>query len=173
MYVLARQMMGLPVFSLQTGQTIATVASPILEPTQLEVVALRCNDQKNVDQPVIMPVDVRQISSDGLIVDSEEALTDGADVVRLAPLLSSGSFPIGVAVVSDLGRKLGKVEEYTINLETYRLQKLHIKPALVQSLLSGSLIIDRSQIIDVKPNLITVRDVAVKASVASPKAVVD
>ena len=168
MYVLSRQLNGLPILSLQSGQPLAAIESLVIDPTQLEIVAMRCHHVGGMEQPVVTPLDIRQVSVDGIIVDSEDALTDAVDIIRLAPLLNLGNFPLHVPVVSDMGRKLGKIEEFTINLETFRVQKLHIRPGALQSLMHGSLIIDRSQIIDIKPELIVVRDVAVKVAVPAP-----
>jgi sporulation protein YlmC with PRC-barrel domain len=165
MYILASVLKELPVISLQTGEAVATVTEPVFDPGDLSVVAVLCSAGRGSSSKVLMMRDVRQVATDCLIVDSDEELADSDDVVRLKSLLTSQLKPIGLPVVTDLGRKLGSVEDYTINLETARLQKLYIRQSIIRSWLGSSLIIDRTQIIDVNQQHIVVRDASVKAPV--------
>ena len=79
--------------------------------------------------------------------------------------------PVDKPVVSDSGRKLGNVEDFSVNLETARIKKLYVRQSVIRSWLGSSLIIDRTQIIDISPKQITVRDATVSNSLLPSKPV--
>jgi sporulation protein YlmC with PRC-barrel domain len=163
MYAQATQLQTMPIISLQTGATVAWVLEPIIDTAKLEILAFRCDATEQKRPLILMARDIRQISPEGVLVDNEEELTNPEDIVRLKVILKSSYNPIGKHVVSDTGRKLGNVDDYTINLETARVQKLHVRQPMFRSWLTPGLLIDRTQIIDITPRQITVRDAAVKA----------
>jgi uncharacterized protein YrrD len=158
MYILASEIASLPVISLQTGDTIARLHRPIIDMSKLEVAAFRCEDIASHQTYILLPRDIRQFASDGLLIDNEEELSEPGDVVRLAPLMNQDFNPKGKTVVSDLGRRLGSVDNYSINLDTRRIQKLFLKQPLLRSWMGTNLTIDRHQILDVSPRKIVVRD---------------
>lgn len=171
MYILASQLKNLPIISLQTGETITQVHSLIIEMERLEIVAVSCAAMKEHIAPILMVRDIRQIASDCIIIDSEEDIGSAEDVVRLKePLLASYS-PIGSSVISHMQRPIGKVEDFTINSESLKLQKLYIRQPIWRSWLGSSLIIAREQILDVKPNQITVREATVENKISLQKQV--
>lgn len=150
--------------SLQTGETVAILANLLIEPGNLELVAFRCESGRtDLRHPLLLVQDIRQIALDCIVIDSEDELTEADDIVRLKTLLTENFTPQNKPVITDLGRRLGYVEDYTINLETNRLQKLYVKRPLWRSWLGASLIIDRSQIIDVTPQHILIRDATIKS----------
>jgi uncharacterized protein YrrD len=168
MFVLAHNLVGLPVISLQTGETVATVMSPVIRPEQLRLMAFTLNAGRNPRTLLVMS-GVRQIALDCVIIDNDDELAEPDDIVRLTDLLKSGYTPIGKAVVTESGERLGSVEDYTLNLETELVQKLYIKPPLLKIWYSSHLIIDRSQIIDVQPQRFVVRDSYEKVTALVPE----
>ncbi len=163
MYVLASQLTNRPLMSLQTGEAVAAIAGPILDPASLEVVGYLCHTPSQKKHLVLMVRDIRELARDCVIIDSADELTEADDIIRLKPLLEQNYSPIRQSVVTDLGRRLGGVEDYTINLESHRLQKLYVKQPIWRSWSGASLIIDRTQIIDVSPHQIVVREATAKA----------
>lgn len=150
--------------SLQTGETVAVLTNLLIEPGNLELVAFRCEaGRTDLRQPLLLVQDIRQIALDCIVIDSEDELIDADDIVRLKNLLAENFTLQNKPVITDLGRRLGHVEDYTINLETSRLQKLYVKRPLWRSWLGASLIIDRSQIVDITPRHILVRDTTIKS----------
>lgn len=106
--------------------------------------------------------DLRRLSPDAAVVDSSDELGDPDEIVRLAPLLSRPINLPGIEVLNESNLQLGKVHEYTINLEQMLVQKLYVRPPLLKRFLIDSMVIDRSQIIEITPKQITVRDASVK-----------
>jgi uncharacterized protein YrrD len=172
MYALASHMGGLPVISLQTGDTVGWAKKPIIEMASLELKAFRCETGTSKNQVLMVP-DVRQFAPDCLIVNTEDDLTDPEDLVRLKTMLGSSFDPLRKLVVSDSGRRLGYVEDFTVNLETHRVQKLHVRQSIFQAWLGSTLTIDRTQIIDISHRQITVRDATAKSTMLPTKPIPD
>ena len=163
MYALRSTLLGQPIISLQTGQIVAWVAEPILEVTTLEVVALMVSAPHAKHDLILICRDIRQYAADCVIIDDEDELTDPDDIARLASSLKAHYSPMGKPVNTEAGQRLGMVEDYSINLETSRIQKLHVRRPFFKSIFGPSLIIDRTQIVDITPERITVRDTTTKS----------
>jgi sporulation protein YlmC with PRC-barrel domain len=163
MYALASQLQSLPVISLQTGETVAVIKEPLINPDDLVIMAYICTTARREQTLVLLVRDIREHALDCLIIDSEEELAEPGDLVRLGPLLKQSFTPLGKLAVTDMGRRMGRVENYTVNLDTDKVQKLYIRQPLWRSWFGSSLIIDRAQIIDVTPRQIVIRDTATPA----------
>ena len=166
MYALASKLIPLPVLSLQTGANVATIKGLILDPATLETVAFTCIIPGQVGPEIaLMLRDIRELALDCVIIDSEDDLTELEDIVRIKAL-SKNKFTLnGKVVVSDMGRRLGKVEDFTINIETNKVQKLYVQQSIIHSFFGASLIVDRTQILDVSPKQIIVREATLKGGV--------
>ncbi|HVQ43659.1 MAG TPA: PRC-barrel domain-containing protein [Candidatus Saccharimonadia bacterium] len=162
MYTLESNLTGQPIISLQTGQAVAWIGEPLLTITALQVIAFTCRVAPRSQAFLLMTRDIRQFAADCVIIDDEDDLTDPADIVRLKADLKDRYSPLGQSVIADTGRRLGSVEDYSINLDTNRVQKLHIRRPLFWGWFSPNLIIDRTQIVDITPSHITVRDTTVQ-----------
>ena len=165
MQVFFSQIVGTPVFSLQHGGQITAVQDLLIDPGALQAVALICKDNRD-QRTLLLHQDIRQASPHGIIVDSDDALADIADIVRLQPLLDKPFRPAGTMVVTQMGRRVGRVETYTLKLADWRIEQLHVRRAFWHSPLGASLIIGRAQVVDVQDKQIVVKDTDLPA--ASP-----
>jgi uncharacterized protein YrrD len=169
MYILANQLTDLPIMSLQTGQAIAMVKQPIINLDNLEVMAIECNvGRMRRHQGVILMRDIRQFATDCVIIDSFDEIEDPHEIVRLREVMTHNFNPIDKMVVSASGQRLGRVEDYTINLKTCMLQKLYVHQSLMKSILFNNLVVDRTQIIDVNQQRFTVKDAEVRGTALAP-----
>jgi sporulation protein YlmC with PRC-barrel domain len=163
MYVLASQFSALPVVSLQTGETVALLRRAIVEPSSLHIVAYSCATTGRDAASILLVRDIRQLTPDCAIVNSEDELAEPHDIVRIHKLLEEGFNLTNLPAITDLGRRLGTIEDYTLNPDDFRIQKLYIKPPFLRFWLGGSLIIDRAQVIEATPQHIMVRDTTMRA----------
>ncbi len=164
MFMLASHLGNMPVMSMQTGEAIAVLVRPLIDLSSLNVIALRCKGARTPTSSVILLRDVRQFASDCIIVDSFDDIVDAREIVRLRSIISTDFNPVDKPVFTDSSHHLGKVEDYTINLETYDLQKLYIHQSLIKSVIYNNLVIDRSQISNVTSKRIVVRDAVTTTS---------
>ena len=172
MFTLSHQLINLPIISLQTGQVVGTTGLSIVNPDQLLLMGFFVNSGRGKRQsPVLVTGDLRQITTHEVIIDSEDDFSDIDEIVRLKPIIERHFNLNGLSVVNESGTKLGRVEEYNVDLDTYLVQKFYVKPALFKNFFTDSFIVDRSQVIDVTNKQLVVRDASVKKSLLAAQPV--
>lgn len=157
MLVLSEHLKNVPVMSLQTGTEIARTLEEIIDPDTLTIVADYVDGPAIETQPcVLFMSDIRESGELGFIVDDSSKLMPLDGLVRLQALIDMKFNLIGIPVVDRRSNKLGTVEDYSLDPQSFEIQQLFVKPSFLQSLTHGSKIVHRSQIIDVTPKFITV-----------------
>ena len=165
MYIFASQFAGEAILSLQTGALVATVTELVINPDKLELIAFLClAPELEFEQPILTLQSIRQITRDCILIDHDGDISDAPQIVRLHQLISSGFRLLGSKVYTESGTYLGQTTDYSLNFDTKLVQRLTLRPTFFKRLLTDTFIIDREQIIDVKPDKITVRDATVPAT---------
>lgn len=161
MLLLGSRLIGTPIMGLQTGTKLAETAQPIIDPSNLKVVAYIVDGPLLSEKPsVIRIADVRELSDIGMIIDSSDEFVGLKDVIHINKLYDIGFRLVGMSVVDELGHKLGKVEDYSLDAASFVIQQLNIKRGLVKSLTETGLLIHRSQIVEINDNNIIVKTTA-------------
>jgi len=151
-----------PVMSLQTGGQLGEIQAAIVDPRKLQVVAFYVGGPRIQTKSVLHTTDIREIGPLGVIVNAADDIMDlDQDLVRLQEVINLQFTLIGKPVVDDTRHKLGKVTEYSLDTTTFLIKKLHVSQSIMKNLMSSSLMIDRSQIIEVTDGAITVRSATV------------
>lgn len=171
MFVLSHQLQHLPVLATDSLRPVAKLDTPVIYHPELAIVAFWCQQVQHL-KPVILAQDIKRLTSKGLVIRSTDDLVDPTEIVRLEPILATRFRLAGVQVVNESGTKLGKVEEYVINLDNLLVQKLHVRQSPVKNFLLNRLVVDRSQVVEVTPKRLTIRDATVKDSLLAAKPVV-
>ena len=168
MLQLANSLSDLPVMSLRTGGMIARAEKPIINPNNLKIDGWFCRDQFSKNQLILLNKDIRDMVPQGLAVDDYDVLSVPEDLIRMKEIINLNFQLIGISVITNNHRKLGKVSDYAANMSSFYIQKLYISQPVYRTLSGGQLNIDRTQIIEISPDQIIVRDVDEK--VRSPAA---
>ena len=163
MLVTINSIVGLPVVSLQTGRRLATIGEPIIDPNELTVVAFYVNGTLlDYNPAVLFASDIREIGTVGAIVDSSDNIMDPKGLVRLEQVIGYGFKIFGIKVIDDHKHKMGNVEDFGFDQGTASIQQLYLKPTISKRFLTASLTIDRSQIIEIDNQKITVKSPDIK-----------
>ncbi len=158
MLLLGKRLLQTPVMSLQVGIKIAETTRPIIDPHVLSIVAYEVDGTLLDARPSFIRIaDIRELSDLGMIVDSSDELVGSDDVVKLRDILALDFRLISMHVVDTQGKKLGKVEDYTVDTDTFMIQQLSVRGGLISSLSSTGHMIHRSQIIEIDDTTITVK----------------
>jgi hypothetical protein len=161
MLKLSSTLLNRPVISLVAGNQIAVATKPIVNPHNLKILGWWCTGAGG-QQSVLIADEVRENLADGLVVNSEESLSEPADLVRHKDILEI-DFALIDKLVRTKSQKLGKVNDYSYN-DGYFVQKLYVARPLRKVFTSDdTLLIDREQILEVTDKYILVRDTEVKA----------
>ncbi len=152
----------LPVLSLRTGQPVAYLESPIINPNNLFIEGWYVRDSRTNESLILLPKDVREVINQGFIVDDHEVLSTPNELIRLKDTIKLGFDPLGLKVVSEAGKNYGKVNDFAFETASFYIIKIYSSQALIKSLSGGPLSIDRSQIIEITNRRIVIEDPVVK-----------
>jgi len=159
--MLSKSLLDQPVTSLRTGTQIAVAAEPIINPHNLKILGWWCKSAGGLQQ-VLLAEDIRDVTADGLAVNDEQSLCAPEDLIRHKEVLEI-NFQLMDKPVRTKSQKLGKVSDYSYNDGMF-VQKLYVARPLHKVFTSeDTLIIDRTQILEVTDNYILVRDTEVRA----------
>lgn len=158
MLIAQTRLLNMPILSLQTGAPLGQTTQAIIDPRQLHIVAFYCSGQRVQGTAVLHTTDIREVSNIGLIVDGAERIMPlDDDLVRLREVLSFRFELIGKTVIDTRKRRLGKVEGYSIDTESFYISKLNVRQSIFKSFTGGNLLIDRNQIVEVNDKHIIVQ----------------
>ncbi len=168
--ILGQQLLDKPVLSLRTGAPVATVTSIIVNPNNLKIEGWHARDINRKTDGILLSQDIRDVVMQGFAVNDHDAISSPEDLVRLKPILDLNFELIGKPVYTEDKKRLGKVTDYAFDKNSFFIQKIYVGQSLVKSFSGGSLIVDRSQIIEITHKRITVKEASVpgKVTVSNP-----
>lgn len=168
------QLTNTPVMSLHTGTQVARLDTPVIDPTNLKIIAYKVKDIPGKKSPSFLLIDdIREMSALGMIIDNTDDLIELGDVIKIDNLNQLDFQIRGKSVVEELGRKIGKVEDYSIETSSFMVHKLHVKQGLLKSFGATIALIDRSQIVEVNDHSILVKTTAKRQPVEAERVAID
>lgn len=157
MLILGSRLNGTPIMSLQTGARLAVTAQPVIDPATLKIYAYALSGPLLAQSPSYLRTeDVRELGQIGMIVDSSDEFVTPDDIIKLRELVNLGFPLVGMSVVDDFKRKLGKVEDYSIDTKSFMVQQLNVRRGFLRGITETGLLIHRSQIIEINDDAIVV-----------------
>lgn len=162
MLMLSKSLLNQPVMSLRTGSQVAMAVEAVINPHNLKIMGWWCKGPAG-QMLVLLADDIRELMPGGLAVNDEEALSAPEDLVRHKEILDI-HFELMDKPVRTKRHKIGKVSDYSYNQGMF-VQKLYVsKPLHKVFTAEDTVIIDRTQIIEVTDHYILVRDTEIKAT---------
>lgn len=148
---------------LQTGTKLAETKNPIINPGNLKIIAYEVEGRLLSEHPSFIRIDdVRELSDVGMIIDSSDEFVGLDDVISMKKIYELDFKLIGHNVIDEIGHKLGKVEDYNIDTDSFIIQQFNVKRSIIKSLTETGLLIHRSQIVEINDQNIIVRATAKK-----------
>lgn len=144
--------------SLRTGGSVARVMAPIFNPNNLKVEGFYCDDGASQGPLVLLYQDIREFGRQGFIIDDHDVLAQPEDLVRLKSILELNFELVGKEVVTTSKEKIGKVSDYAVETTSMYVQKLYVSRSILKSFGSGSLSIDRTQVVEITSKRIVIHD---------------
>ena len=151
MLVVGSKLLGYPVLSVHVGGEVARTLEPIIDPDGLKVIGYTLSGALIRDEigNILDMSSVREFAPSGLIVDSTDEFVNREDVVRINQVMSLNFGLVGLKVVTEDKKTLGKVSDYTLDTESFMVYQLIVRRPALQSLIDPELTINRSQIVEV------------------------
>jgi len=144
--------------SLRTGQQVATIISPIINPNNLKIEGFYCEDRFEKMTLVLLYQDIRDIIPQGFVIDDHDVLADPDELVRLKEVMDIAFTLIGKPVVTTSKSHVGKVSDFATEIETMYIQKLYVSRTMLKNLTGGNLGIDRNQINEITDKKIIINE---------------
>ncbi|MEP6710289.1 MAG: hypothetical protein ABJA64_01045 [Candidatus Saccharibacteria bacterium] len=163
MLVLGSQLIKTAVMSLQTGSELARISLPIIDPRTLKIVAYEVEGTLLDEHPTLLRLaDVREVSDIGMIIDSSDEFIALDDVIKIKEIYDLHFPLIGLNVIDEGKRKLGKVVDYSVEIGSFVIQQLTVRRPFMKSLGDAELLIHRTQIVEINDTTIIVHSGAKK-----------
>ena len=151
--------------SLQTGGKLGEAGVPVIDPRNLQIAAYHVSGPRIHEESVLHTSDIREVGPLGIIVnDAHDIMPIDDGLVRLDEVRAMNFELKGKTVVDESGSRLGRVSDYAVDADDFKVMKLHVAQSMMKNLSNSALIIDRSQIVDITDTTITVRSGAVRQS---------
>ncbi|MGN1313023.1 MAG: PRC-barrel domain-containing protein [Candidatus Nanosyncoccaceae bacterium] len=161
MLVIGSKALNAPVLSLHVGGEIARTTKAIIDPEDLMVRAYKVAGPIIDNDPEIGDIldtrDVREYSTEGLIIDSSDRFVNQEDVIRIDEIMKLNFDLIGLKVVTAKGKKIGKVVDYTLDSNTFMIYQIIVQRPFMESFIDPQLTINRSQITEIDDYKITIK----------------
>ncbi|MBR3377956.1 PRC-barrel domain-containing protein [Candidatus Saccharibacteria bacterium] len=171
MLLVGSKMLGMPVVSLHVGGIIANTKEAVIDPEDLRIIAYTLDGPLVKKDPEVGDIlssdDVREVSDAGFIVDSTDRFVERGDVVHFDEVMDLRFNLVGLKVVTQDGKKIGKVSDYTLDSSTFMIYQLIVQRPFMSSLIDPELTINRSQIVEIDDFKVTIKHD--KAQIKVPK----
>ena len=165
---LSQTLIDRPILSLRTGSEIAITTGPIINPNNLKIEGLYCEDRYDRRVLVLLYNDIRDVIPNGIIINDHEVLSEPTELLRLRDIMRLHFELIGKQVETVSKEKVGKVSDYAVEETTMYIHKLYIAQSLLRSFTGGSLVVDRTQIVEITSKKVIIQDLAEKVRANAP-----
>lgn len=159
MLVMNSRLIGAPVLSVQAGGPIGKIASAVVDPDNLKIIAFRLDGPMvNKQQSLLDVRSIREYSNYGFVIDDIDELVGPDDVIKINEVLKLNFNLLNLKVETKKGSKLGKVQNFTVTSEDFIVQQIIVKRPAVKALIDPELTISRSEIVEITDYKIIVKD---------------
>ncbi len=144
--------------SLRTSNRISETVQAIINPNNLKIEGFYCSGPNKKQHLVLLSQDIRDILPQGIVVNDQDVLSPPEELVRLKNVIGLSFSLIGKPVFSTSKKRLGKVSDYAVEIETMFIQKIYVAQPVIKSFSGGGLSVDRGQIVEITNKKIVVQD---------------
>lgn len=156
---LSAALINQPILSIRTGGPVATTQNPLINPNNLKIEGYYCTDRFDKNKRLILLTqDIRDYIANGLIINDHEVLSEPSELLRLKDIININFELIGKQVSTVSKKNVGKVSDYAIDIDSMYISKIYVSISVIRNLAGGSLIIDRSQIVEITNKRIIIND---------------
>lgn len=159
MLVYGTKLLNTRVLSVQTGSTIGNVSRIIVNPDNLQIIALEISGPLVSPDAYILDIaSIREYSAYGIVIDSIDELVASDDIIKISEILALNFNLVNLKAETKKGSKLGRIMDYTFTSEDFMIQQLIVKRPAIKSLLDPELTISRKEIVEVNDYKVIIED---------------
>lgn len=162
-----RELIGMPIFSLDRGEEIGEVENLIFDPDQRKVVGFVLEEGGLFRSPEVIPFEsIESIGPDVIVLKRGESLKTFSDEIDPKQVKKEGFNLTGRKVISDRGHEIGTVYDLEINEQTGAVTGIEVRRGLFQDTAEGKKRIDFEYIQQIGKDAIIVSETALEALAA-------
>lgn len=144
--------------SLQTGAQLAKTVRPIIDPSNLQILAYEIDGPALTARPSLLRIeDIREISDIGMIIDSDDEFISPNDVIKIKEVYDLMFALDKYPVIDQRKHKIGRVISYNIDPADFKVKQLTVKRPVMKSFNDSELLISRSAIKDINDSAIVIQ----------------
>lgn len=163
MLISGSQLVDTPIMGLQTGKELARTGAAIVNPHNLTIIAYQISGPHLDHDPSFLRVaDVRELGSLGMIVDSSDEFIEPDDIISDKAIYDMQYELEGKRVIDEKNKKVGKVADYVVDIESFVIQQIVVRRPLLKSFTDDELLVHRNQIVEVNDTTIVIRSGGVR-----------
>lgn len=166
MIKLASQIVNANIILFQEKAKLGTVKEVVIDPNDGGFLGILVDDPLSKKTKSIPASEIKGMGSGFVMVKDLGSLSDLDEVIKIQKAIEYGAKIFGEKVETELGQKLGKVEDFTVSLKYLSLDKLYVSAGKYISIFAKELIIENSKIVKIEKNKIIVSDEFVKSAEA-------
>lgn len=158
----SKQLLSMPVISLQEGQQIGSVKGLVVDPSLKQVAALVIEQKGWFKEQKYIPFNkVKSVGEDAITIDRTASAERGSSLPNIMKLLKDNIEIIGTRIVTENGTLLGYVDEYYVDLTSGQLVGLEFAGKFLSSVMQGKAFLDTNYILTMGKDVIICSDEAV------------
>ncbi len=124
----SRDVIGKKVVSVKEGMRLGQVRWPVVDSVHQKVIGFIVDDRQwFLETKIILFQSIRGMEDELITVDDKSALTAVRDLQKIHHHLEENVQLINMKIISESGKFLGRVEDFSFNVQTGKIEDYHIK----------------------------------------------
>lgn len=148
----------MPVYDLETGRIIGRVRRLIVDPDERRIAALLLAARLGKEAPCLPFRELHAIGDHAVTVRGTDSLAPLSQHPELQELLRARRRVCPAPILTEGGRFLGDVDEFTVDPKTGRIESLLLSGGLIRDLFRGQAVLPADLVLTVGEDAIIVRD---------------
>lgn len=162
MLISIQELLGGEVISLETGNSVALIRQPIIDPKNGKVLAFDVRVGFITHRKIISQVDIVEWQRMALIIHHEDDLTDPEKVVRVNNLLKKKSRVLGKKAKTVSSQRLGRVVDLYVDTTSGMIVKYVIGHSIFFNFLEHGRILPASSVKKIDKKAVIFKDSVAK-----------
>jgi len=151
----------MPVYDLETGRVVGRVRRLIVDPDERRVVGLLLAGRLGKEPQCLPFRDVHAVGEHAVTVRGTDAIVPVSELPEMQEALRSRRRLYHAPILTEGGRFLGDVDEYTVNPRSGRIEALLLSGGLIRDLFRGQAVLPAHLVLTIGEDALIVRDQAV------------
>lgn len=159
MLKLSSTLVNIPIMGLQEAAAVGTAVRPLVNPNNLKIEGWFCTTPASKEVLFLPISDIREIARYGMAVNNRQNLAPLEEFIRLEKIMRLDYQLHGKLVVTESKKKLGKIEDFAANLDSFYIEKLYVNQRALSAFTKDQLVVSRLQIREITDKKIVVQDI--------------